>query len=100
VSWIAGYPWSNHLNRWIEETLTNDTIVQWMRAESGDLMARRPDTERRGCCCITGLESARSIGAEGFSVALIARNRQRLDSGMEALRHKGITASAFAAVPP
>jgi short-subunit dehydrogenase len=40
---------------------------------------------------------AEKFGAEGFSVALIARNRERLDSGIEALRHKGITASAFPA---
>jgi len=40
---------------------------------------------------------AEKFGAEGFSVALIARNRQRLDSAVEALGHKGITASAFPA---
>jgi short-subunit dehydrogenase len=40
---------------------------------------------------------AERFGAERFSVALVARNRQRLDSGIEALRRKGITASAFPA---
>jgi len=42
----------------------------------------------------TGL--ADRFGAEGFSVALVARNEARLAAGVEALRAKGITAAAFA----
>jgi NADP-dependent 3-hydroxy acid dehydrogenase YdfG len=40
---------------------------------------------------------ARKFGSEGFSVALIARNEERLASGVEALKAKGITAAAFPA---
>ncbi len=37
------------------------------------------------------------FGAEGFSVALLARNQSRLDAGVEALKAKGVTATAFTA---
>jgi NADP-dependent 3-hydroxy acid dehydrogenase YdfG len=40
---------------------------------------------------------ARKFGSEGFSVALIARNEERLASGVEALKALGITAAAFPA---
>lgn len=40
---------------------------------------------------------ARKFGAEGFSVALVARNEERLASGVEALQAKGIPAAAFPA---
>jgi NAD(P)-dependent dehydrogenase (short-subunit alcohol dehydrogenase family) len=40
---------------------------------------------------------AEKFGAEGFSVALVARSRDRLAAGVEALKAKGITAGAFPA---
>jgi NADP-dependent 3-hydroxy acid dehydrogenase YdfG len=40
---------------------------------------------------------ADKFGAEGFSVALVARNRERLVAGVQALRAKGVTADAFTA---
>jgi len=40
---------------------------------------------------------ADKFGAEGFSVALVARNKERLAAGVEALKAKGITAASFAA---
>jgi NAD(P)-dependent dehydrogenase (short-subunit alcohol dehydrogenase family) len=40
---------------------------------------------------------AEKFGAEGFSVALMARNQERLAAGVQALKAKGITAAAFAA---
>ena len=40
---------------------------------------------------------AEKFGTEGFSVALIARNEERLASGVEALKTKGIAAVAFPA---
>lgn len=40
---------------------------------------------------------AERFGAEGFSVALVARSRAKLDAGVEALKSKGITAGAFPA---
>ena len=40
---------------------------------------------------------AEKFGAEGFSVALVARNQARLDSGVQALKAKGVTAAAFTA---
>jgi NADP-dependent 3-hydroxy acid dehydrogenase YdfG len=40
---------------------------------------------------------AERFGAAGFSVALIARNRGRLDAGIGALRSKGIAVAAFPA---
>lgn len=40
---------------------------------------------------------AEKFGAEGFSVALIARNRDRLASGVRALQKQGIAAAAFPA---
>jgi NADP-dependent 3-hydroxy acid dehydrogenase YdfG len=40
---------------------------------------------------------AEKFGAEGFSVALVARNQERLDAGVKALEAKGVTAAAFAA---
>ena len=40
---------------------------------------------------------AEKFGAAGFSVALIARNEQRLAEGVSALKAKGITAAAFPA---
>ena len=40
---------------------------------------------------------AEKFGQEGFRVALIARNKDRLAAGAAALRDKGIAASAFAA---
>ena len=40
---------------------------------------------------------AEKFSAEGFSVALIARNQARLTAGVEALRARGVTAAAFAA---
>lgn len=40
---------------------------------------------------------AERFGAEGFSVALIARNEARLVAGVQALRGKGIVAAAFPA---
>jgi NADP-dependent 3-hydroxy acid dehydrogenase YdfG len=40
---------------------------------------------------------AEKFGAAGFSVALVARNAERLAAGVEALKAKGTTASAFQA---
>ena len=40
---------------------------------------------------------AEKFGAEGFSVALVARNAGRLDAGVQALKAKGVTAAAFVA---
>jgi NAD(P)-dependent dehydrogenase (short-subunit alcohol dehydrogenase family) len=40
---------------------------------------------------------AHRFGAEGFSVALVARNQQRLDAGVQALKAKGVAAAAFTA---
>ncbi len=40
---------------------------------------------------------ARKFGSEGFSVGLIARNEERLASGVEALKVNGIRAAAFPA---
>ena len=40
---------------------------------------------------------AETFGAEGFSVALVARNEVRLVAGVEALKAKGIAAAAFTA---
>jgi NADP-dependent 3-hydroxy acid dehydrogenase YdfG len=40
---------------------------------------------------------AETFGAQGFSVALVARNEARLAAGVEALNAQGITAGAFPA---
>jgi NADP-dependent 3-hydroxy acid dehydrogenase YdfG len=40
---------------------------------------------------------AERFGAEGFSVALVARNEARLAAGVEALKARGVTAAAFPA---
>jgi NAD(P)-dependent dehydrogenase (short-subunit alcohol dehydrogenase family) len=40
---------------------------------------------------------AGKFGAEGFSVALVARNKERLTAGVEALKVKGIASAAFPA---
>ena len=40
---------------------------------------------------------AEKFGAEGFSVALVARNQARIDAGAEALKGKGIAAASIAA---
>ena len=40
---------------------------------------------------------AEKFGAEGFSVALVARNAERLAAGVKALEAKGVAAAAFAA---
>ena len=40
---------------------------------------------------------AERFGAEGFSVALVARSRERLAAGVEALKAKGVAAAAFPA---
>ena len=40
---------------------------------------------------------AKKFGAEGFSVALVARNEERLAAGVAALTADGITAAAFPA---
>jgi NAD(P)-dependent dehydrogenase (short-subunit alcohol dehydrogenase family) len=40
---------------------------------------------------------AEKFGAEGFSVALVARGEAKLAAGVEALKAKGITAGAFSA---
>lgn len=40
---------------------------------------------------------AETFGKEGFSVALVARNAERLQAGVKSLRAKGIQASAFPA---
>jgi len=38
---------------------------------------------------------AEKFGKEGFQVALVARNKERLDAGVKALEAKGIKAAAF-----
>jgi len=50
---------------------------------------------------------AEKFGAQGFAVALVARNKERLDSGVKALEAKGVRALAFpanladvSAIPP
>ena len=40
---------------------------------------------------------AEKFGAEGFSVALVARSQERLDAGVKALEAKGVAAAAFTA---
>ncbi|MDB5479035.1 MAG: Short-chain dehydrogenase/reductase [Caulobacteraceae bacterium] len=40
---------------------------------------------------------AEKFGAEGFSVALVARNEERLAKGVRALKAKGVAAAAFPA---
>jgi len=40
---------------------------------------------------------AEKFGAEGFSVALVARSKARLAEGVQALKAKGVTAAAFPA---
>ncbi|MBX3225670.1 MAG: SDR family NAD(P)-dependent oxidoreductase [Labilithrix sp.] len=40
---------------------------------------------------------AQKFGAEGFQVALVARNKERLDAGVKALEAKGVKAAAFVA---
>jgi len=40
---------------------------------------------------------AEKFGAEGFSVALVARSQERLDAGVQALEAKSIAAAAFVA---
>ncbi|MEO8882126.1 MAG: SDR family NAD(P)-dependent oxidoreductase [Devosia sp.] len=40
---------------------------------------------------------AEKFGAEGFSIALVGRSKDRLDAGVAALKTKGITAGAFPA---
>jgi NADP-dependent 3-hydroxy acid dehydrogenase YdfG len=40
---------------------------------------------------------AERFGAEGFSVALVARNEERLAAGVQALKAKGIAADSFTA---
>jgi short-subunit dehydrogenase len=40
---------------------------------------------------------AQKFGAEGFSVALVARNAEKLNAGVKALEAKGIKAAAFPA---
>ncbi len=40
---------------------------------------------------------AEKFGAEGFSVALVGRNQERLDAGVSALQAKGVNAAAFTA---
>jgi NADP-dependent 3-hydroxy acid dehydrogenase YdfG len=40
---------------------------------------------------------AEKFGAEGFSVALVARSEAHLSPGVESLRKRGVTAAAFAA---
>src|SRR5580693_8220090 len=40
---------------------------------------------------------AEKFGAEGFSVALMGRNQERLASGVAALKGRGIAAAAFPA---
>jgi short-subunit dehydrogenase len=40
---------------------------------------------------------AKKFGAKGFSVALVARNEERLRAGVAALKAEGITAAAFPA---
>jgi len=45
----------------------------------------------------TATAVAERFGAEGFSVALVARNQERLATGVSALRARGITAFGFPA---
>lgn len=40
---------------------------------------------------------AEKFGAEGFSVALVGRNKERLDAGVAALKAKGVNAATFPA---
>jgi NADP-dependent 3-hydroxy acid dehydrogenase YdfG len=40
---------------------------------------------------------AQRFGAEGFSIALVARNEERLEAGVRALKASGIAAAAFRA---
>lgn len=40
---------------------------------------------------------AERFGREGFKVALVARNKSRLDAGVQALKAKGVEAAAFVA---
>lgn len=40
---------------------------------------------------------AEKFGSQGFAVALVSRNRERLDAGVAALTAKGVTAEAFVA---
>jgi NADP-dependent 3-hydroxy acid dehydrogenase YdfG len=40
---------------------------------------------------------AEKFGAQGFAVALVARNKERLEAGVKALHAKGIKAAAFPA---
>jgi NAD(P)-dependent dehydrogenase (short-subunit alcohol dehydrogenase family) len=40
---------------------------------------------------------ARKFGTEGFTVALVSRNRERLDAGVASLREQGVEAAAFTA---
>ena len=40
---------------------------------------------------------AEAFGAQGFSVALVGRTKDRLDAGVAALKAKGVTAAAFVA---
>ena len=40
---------------------------------------------------------AEKFGAEGFSVALVARNEERLAAGVSALKAKGVATAAFPA---
>lgn len=40
---------------------------------------------------------AERFGREGFSVALVARNKERLDAGVRALKEKGVDAAGFVA---
>ena len=42
---------------------------------------------------------AEKFGAEGFSVALVARNEARLNAGVEALKAKGVPAGETTDVP-
>lgn len=44
-----------------------------------------------------GLAIARTFGSQGFDVALISRNREKLDSIVDTLAAEGITAAAFPA---
>jgi NAD(P)-dependent dehydrogenase (short-subunit alcohol dehydrogenase family) len=45
----------------------------------------------------TATSVAERFGGEGFSVALVARNEERLAAGVSALGARGVTASGFAA---
>ena len=38
---------------------------------------------------------AKRVGAEGYSVALVARTRERLEAGVASLEEAGVTAGAF-----